>query len=599
MPANVTLVMSPKMLVNGVNMELNDLIDLRVEQSVSMPSQLTLRFRDADFRLIDSDRFAIGAELAVTFVDSVNSSHTVFDGEIVTIGSEQDIERIDACQLVVTALDRAHRLGHNTRIRTFQQQKYSDVVKKIAQEEGLRAEVEDTRIKFPYLMQTTTNYAFLNELAFRAGCEWQVEGKSLRFGQRTSGAAPVVTYGVDIRRLKTRFSAADGTNEVKVSSWDPLTKREIVGSAKMSTVRSQAPSITSTAPLGTKGRTDGRSFVGNVGTSALIATSTEEANGLATALGRRIAASELTTRCVCIGRPDVVAGGLVELAGVGTRLSGTSYVTSVEHYWGQDTDLTTTFQAGGQEPSSLVDLLGGSPNKVDDFGRIGLTIGIVTNNKDPDGLGRVRVKFPHLSSQEESWWGRIVTPGAGTDTGLMFLPQIDDEVLVGFEHGDLRRPLVLGGLWGSKAKPPTASDVFLEGQKVVEWGFKTLGSHALTIRSGQKPADKHFKVKLADGTLLYLGSDKTEIIAQHKTLELKSGQASVLLTDKGDVELRGANITIKATSALKLEGLSIDVKASTTMKAEGSTAIELKGGASAKLEASGIAEVKGAMVKIN
>ena len=210
------------------------------------------------------------------------------------------------------------------------------------------------------------------------------------------------------------------------------------------------------------------------------------------------------------------------------------------------------------------------------------------------------MKFPALSESEESWWARIVTPGGGQQAGLMMMPQIEDEVLVGFEHGDLRRPYVLGGLWGPRATPPTASDRFLSDRnQVIEWGLRTAAGATLAFRGGEQPADKHFKVALADGTTHYLGSDKVEIIAQRKSIELKSGQASILITDTGDIQLKGTNIKIEATSSLKLAGLTIDAKANTALKAEGATTLELKGGATTKLEASGITEVKGSLVKIN
>ena len=197
--------------------------------------------------------------------------------------------------------------------------------------------------------------------------------------------------------------------------------------------------------------------------------------------------------------------------------------------------MTTTFTTGGLE--LVVDRRPARwrrRERVEAFGQLGLTIGIVTNNKDPDGVGRVRVKFPALSDQEESWWARVVDAGRRLPAGLMFMPQIDDEVLVGFEHGDLRRPFVLGGLWGAKAKPPTASgDVPRQQNKVIDWGLRRPPGTTLAFRGGDKPADKHFKLALADGTTLYLGSDKTEIIAMNKSIELKSGQASILITGPG------------------------------------------------------------------
>jgi uncharacterized protein involved in type VI secretion and phage assembly len=81
-------------------------------------------------------------------------------------------------------------------------------------------------------------------------------------------------------------------------------------------------------------------------------------------------------------------------------------------------------------------------------------IGIVTDNKDPSKLGRVKLKIPILSDQDSTYWCPIIMLGAGKNRGWFFIPEKDDEVLVMFEHGDLNRPLVVGALWNGKDKPP-------------------------------------------------------------------------------------------------------------------------------------------------
>ncbi len=81
-------------------------------------------------------------------------------------------------------------------------------------------------------------------------------------------------------------------------------------------------------------------------------------------------------------------------------------------------------------------------------------IGLVTDNKDPSKLGRVKVKFPVISEKDTSFWCPIIMLGAGKNRGWFFIPEVDDEVLCIFEHGDLERPLVLGALWNGKDKPP-------------------------------------------------------------------------------------------------------------------------------------------------
>ena len=87
----------------------------------------------------------------------------------------------------------------------------------------------------------------------------------------------------------------------------------------------------------------------------------------------------------------------------------------------------------------------------------GMMTGLITNNKDPEKYGRVKVKFPWLSEEDESDWLRVVVPGGGNNRGLLFLPEVNDEVLVGFEQGDINRPYVLGGLWNGQDTPPESA----------------------------------------------------------------------------------------------------------------------------------------------
>ena len=109
---------------------------------------------------------------------------------------------------------------------------------------------------------------------------------------------------------------------------------------------------------------------------------------------------------------------------------------------------------------SIIDILSQGRDREAQASKIyGFVIGIVTNNQDPDGLCRVKVKFPWLSDEVESWWARCAQPMAGADRGTMLIPEIDDEVLIGFEHGDVRFPYVVGALHNGVDKPPKANDI--------------------------------------------------------------------------------------------------------------------------------------------
>jgi uncharacterized protein involved in type VI secretion and phage assembly len=84
----------------------------------------------------------------------------------------------------------------------------------------------------------------------------------------------------------------------------------------------------------------------------------------------------------------------------------------------------------------------------------GAVIGIVSNVADPDGLGRVKVRYPWLKDDSESPWARVLSFMAGPKRGAVFRPDVDDEVLVLFDHGDMRFPYVLGAVWNGKDAMP-------------------------------------------------------------------------------------------------------------------------------------------------
>lgn len=203
---------------------------------------------------------------------------------------------------------------------------------------------------------------------------------------------------------------------------------------------------------------------------------------------------------------------------------------------------------------SLVDLLA-PPDHERDGGKIcGVVVGIVVNNQDPDKMGRVKVKFPWLSNDDESWWARIATLMAGAGRGSWFLPEVDDEVLVAFEHGDVRFPYVVGALWNGKDAPPANND---DGKN---------NTREIKSRSG------HI-IRLDDTS----GSEKVEVID-------KSGNS---LT----IESSSNAITVKATGRIKIEGNGIELTSQSDVTIQAKTTADINSTANMT--------IKGALVSIN
>lgn len=211
---------------------------------------------------------------------------------------------------------------------------------------------------------------------------------------------------------------------------------------------------------------------------------------------------------------------------------------------------------------SLLDLLLPPDEKLTD--RIyGVVIGIVTNNDDPDGLGRVKVRFPWLSDSNESGWARVASLMAGPGRGAYFLPEIDDEVLVAFEHGDVRFPYVLGGLWNGKDALPESTVLDGDGHVV---------KHVIKSRSGLlicfDDTDGGEQVVIVDK------DGKNSIVLDHSanTITIQADGDITLQSTQGKIILKGQSIEITSEAQdVKVESsANVELKANAQVNVKGS-----------------------------
>lgn len=189
---------------------------------------------------------------------------------------------------------------------------------------------------------------------------------------------------------------------------------------------------------------------------------------------------------------------------------------------------------------------------------VGVVVGVVTNNQDPEGLGRVKVKFPWLSDKEESDWARVVAPMAGKGRGFYFLPEVEDEVLVVFEHGDPRFPYVLGALWNGTDKPPENNE---KGKNDAR-SIKSRSGHVIRLDD----TDGKEKIEIIDKS----GTNKIVIDAANNKIEITSDKDITLSATKGTIKLDAQKIEIHSTADTKIEaGAGLDTKATGVMNIKG------------------------------
>lgn len=567
------------------------LSDVRVESSFGAAGWFQLRFTSED--PLDS-KFAIGQDVAITFDDENGTAVELFTGSIDSLAVDHDRMRR---HLLVSGYDARRKLGSEPVVRAFAEQTYADILNKIAGEAGLRTSIEGMpNVTFKHVMQNTSNTEFVGDITRRLGLDWTVDGSTLVVRPREAGASTTLRFGEDLQSFSARYTSTEHPKTVNVRGWDPATKRAIVAASETS---SYAAPVGEVQVESSSRRTSAGSRTATSWARPVV--SADDGEGLATGHARRMSGGDLVGRGETIGNPAIVPGAMCEIAGIDENWNGTYYVTSAEHIYRHGHRYITRFTVGGYDSSSLLDLMGPARSPAGlGFGS-GVTIGVVTNNRNTDGpdQGTVKLKFPYLSDDVESGWARVATIGAGKDRGIMFMPEVNDEVLVAFEHGDVNRPYVIGGVWNGKDLPPLPrSD---DSAAMKQRQIASLLGHTLTFVDGDDDATRNVAIELADGsTKVYVGQDKIEIIANDgKPIEVKNDKARVVFTGGGDLQLEAENITVSAKKKLKLEGNEIETSSKTNTKIAAGAKLDVTASAPAKVESSAILELKGAMVKVN
>ncbi|MFN7397531.1 MAG: phage baseplate assembly protein V [Sandaracinobacter sp.] len=178
----------------------------------------------------------------------------------------------------------------------------------------------------------------------------------------------------------------------------------------------------------------------------------------------------------------------------------------------------------------------------------GVAVGIVKANDDPDGLGRVKLNLPWRQQDFVSDWARVVSPMAGKDRGTYCIPEVGDEVLVGFDRNDIRYPYVLGALWSDIDKPPEANSNQKNDIRVV----KSRKGHFL--RFDDADAKGVITIQLSDGKKVEIDDDGIRITDKQNSIEIDSKGGSITIQATASLSLKAPQITIEASGQLELKG---------------------------------------------
>ena len=599
--------------VNGTNLtaeELGRVGEIVVEQSLHLPDMFVIRVRDVGsasdpfnmgvFNALDQDTFPIGAEVHIDLGRGAEPS-TVMKGEVTALELSVTPETVPT--LIIRGYARSHRLHRGRQSASFQNVSDSDIVSTIASQCGLQASAEATSTVHDYVFQhNQTNWEFLRERAALNGFELFVEDRTLHFRkpQKNQSMAAEQKLWENLLSLHVTVSTAYQTSSVIVRAWDPKTKQAIVGTASSGRIAPDTQMGKTGSQMASTSFGDSKVYVVNQPLASQSAADT-----LAQAIYDNLEGRFIQAEGQCLGDPAIRPGQTIEMKTLGERLSGKYYLSSVTHTVNGTEGYTTTFVVSGRQTNSLLELMDA---RRDELVLPSVVVGVVTDNTDPDGWGRAKVKFPWLVDNDQSWWARIAGPMAGGQYGLFFLPEVDDEVLVAFEQGDITRPYIIGSLWNGQQKPPKANADVIADSKVKERLIKSRSGHVISFddTSGAE------KISIVDKT----GNNSIVFDTASNTITIQAS-ADVAITAKGKASVtaqQDVTVTTQANATVSASQ-NVDVKASgnATVSATGNASVsatgnlDLKGGNVAvqattgalSLKATGVLTIQGSLVNIN
>lgn len=637
----------PIISVNGTAVDAEktgDLMEVVVDTNLYLPAMFTLTFDDnmdrdtGRLKYTDSDIFKVGTEVKIEIeTDEIQDEYravkaTLIIGEITAI--EPFFSADGRPYVRICGYDRSHRLTRGKKTRTYgdanpngsgitDEQIINTIVQETDQITGKQVDTSGfSSVKYPYVMQyNQTDLEFLWSRARLLGYQVYVEDKTLYFQKADAhrGSASekpgVMRWRDNLMRFEPRLTLLGQVDDAVVKGWDPHTKQSLE-----SKVTSDSSKTVPQIGLNKKGSALAKEAFGagaeDIAIDRPILT-VDQAKAMANARFARAESTFVQADGECrIGDPRLVAGRLLTIEDVGERFSGDYYVTEARHVYRQG-EYNVTFSVTGRNPNTLSYLLNGE-NGHDPGHVYGVVPAKVTSLEDPEDLGRVQVMYPWLPKYKgadlNSNWARIAAPMAGAERGFFFLPEIDDEVLVAFEHGDVSYPYIVGTLWNKTDKPPKGEgEVLADDKKTVDQRVIRSRSGHVIVLNDKEGAESIIIKSMAGHTFTFddkSGSEQISIADKtgKNTITIDSAKNTLTIAMEGDV-----SITTKGKLTLSSMGdMTLDTKGKLNMKAAQDIAIEglnvktnaqvnvnIAANAQAEIKGSAMVKVQGGIIQLN
>lgn len=534
----------------------------------------------------DDDTFAPGKTIRVE-AGYQSDEKTIFEGIVVT--HNLDIPEDGPTTLQIECADHLLPSTLNRKNKLFEQKTDSAIIKEILGDySAVTPTVDATTVTHPELVQYySSDWDFICSRADANGLIIITDGTTVKITKPAVSASAVlnVTYGVDLISFRGELQTTDQTAGVDAYAWDITSQKLIQAASAKPTLNSQgdqAPDVLSEAIGGDRWEVQTESY----GDSSQLQT-------WADAQALKAGLSRIRGEIKFQGSSLAVPGCLITLAGLGKRFNGDAFIGTVEHEITDGEWLTTAGMGIDPEMATQNTDVVAPPASGLLPGIEGLHIGVVRKlDADPAKEYRIQVEIPLINSDKNLVWARLSNFWSSKSFGAYFIPNVGDEVVLGFLNNDPTYPIILGSLYSSANTAPLEIDAKNPKQ-------------FLQSKSGLKfEMDDENKIV----TVTTPGANKLVLSDQDKSVTMADQNGNkIVLSDSGILIQAAKEITIKAGTEVKTDaGTNASVKAGVNATVKG-TNVELtadasftaKGNASAELSAAGQTTVKGAIVMIN
>ncbi len=571
------------LLVNGKEVDPTyKLLSLSVMKEVNRIPMAKIIIRDGDaskqnFEISNKDDFIPGNKIQINIGrDSKNT--TAFKG-IITKHAVK-VKANGHSQLLLECQDEAVRMTIGRHSRYFINLTDNQVFDELVKPYSLKADAAKTKLQHKELVQHhISDWDFFILRAEANGMLIFVENGVVKAAKPIiqNTEALQVNYGSSVLEFESEMDASLQLSDVKTKAWDYTNQK--LFNAESSEVSLAEP-----------GNIRGRDIADKMKLQAYEMhhsgfRSEQELQDWADGIMVRSRLSKIRGRAKFAGFSAIKPGDTVKLSGVGNRFNGKAYVTAVRHDLGNGTWETQlqfgldpqryAFKHNDTEDAPSAGLVGAIQ---------GLQIGVVVQlQNDPDGQHRILVKVPVIDNNEKGIWTRVASLDAGKDRGAFFMPEIGDEVIIGFINADPRDAVMLGMLHSS-AKPSPINEKDANDEK----GFTTRSKMHISFNDKTKT----IKIDTPAGNSILLDEQGTKlVITDQNKNKLTMDPKGMKLESPKNIDIKaGGILTLGAGISLAISGPALSIKADTSVKIEGATA---------KLSAQGPMVISGLPVKIN